>query len=188
MIDYFILNDALDFYQTKGFKYIDVPWTVSEDIVQMTMQNAKSYSENEYFGKFLVGSAEQSFLSLAANGNLKQNTRYCAITPCFRSDEIDHLHQQYFMKVELFQQANFNPRNQCLDICDSFISFASEFFSMYNDNEIVATHEQFGDYTHDIQINGVEVGSYGIRQFNSTTWVYGTGVAEPRLSTVLSDI
>jgi hypothetical protein len=34
----------------------------------------------------------------------------------------------------------------------------------------------------DINFNGIEVGSYGIREFEGFKWVYGTGAAEPRLS------
>jgi hypothetical protein len=36
----------------------------------------------------------------------------------------------------------------------------------------------------DWTLNGVEIGSYGVRQYkNLVKWVYGTGLAEPRFTT-----
>jgi hypothetical protein len=34
----------------------------------------------------------------------------------------------------------------------------------------------------DLTINGIEVGSYGKREFKNIKWIYGTGLAEPRFS------
>ena len=40
-----------------------------------------------------------------------------------------------------------------------------------------------GKEMYDIEsCNGIELGSYGIREFAGFRWIYGTGVAEPRLS------
>ena len=41
------------------------------------------------------------------------------------------------------------------------------------------------DEGYDIVLNGIEVGSYGIRQHENLRWIYGTGIAEPRFSTAL---
>ena len=38
------------------------------------------------------------------------------------------------------------------------------------------------DIGYDIEYNKVELGSYGIRENEYLTWIYGTGCAEPRLS------
>jgi hypothetical protein len=35
---------------------------------------------------------------------------------------------------------------------------------------------------YDIEYNGVEIGSYGIRKTSFLEWIYGTGLAEPRFS------
>jgi hypothetical protein len=35
---------------------------------------------------------------------------------------------------------------------------------------------------HDIELNGIEIGSYGWRQNQDIIWAYGTGLAEPRFS------
>jgi hypothetical protein len=34
--------------------------------------------------------------------------------------------------------------------------------------------------------NGFELGSYGVRQYHDITWIYGTGIAEPRFSKINS--
>ena len=41
------------------------------------------------------------------------------------------------------------------------------------------------DIGYDITINGEELGSYGIRKCEFLKWIYGTGCAEPRLSTLI---
>jgi hypothetical protein len=35
---------------------------------------------------------------------------------------------------------------------------------------------------YDIQYNGIELGSYGIRSCDFLEWIYGTAIAEPRLT------
>ena len=37
----------------------------------------------------------------------------------------------------------------------------------------------------DICCNNVELGSYGVRQMGPHTWIFGTGIAEPRFSLVV---
>lgn len=62
---------------------------------------------------------------------------------------------------------------------------AAMFFSKYtNSSKVSIDSTKEG---HDITINGIEVGSYGGRQFNGFTWIYGTGCAEPRLSEALKN-
>jgi hypothetical protein len=36
----------------------------------------------------------------------------------------------------------------------------------------------------DLTIDGIEIGSYGVRNHKNIIWVYGTGLAEPRFSKV----
>jgi len=36
--------------------------------------------------------------------------------------------------------------------------------------------------SYDIEFNGIELGSYGIRECEYLSWIYATGCAEPRLS------
>ena len=37
----------------------------------------------------------------------------------------------------------------------------------------------------DITADGIELGSYGVRECEFVRWIYGTGLAEPRFSTLL---
>lgn len=38
------------------------------------------------------------------------------------------------------------------------------------------------DYGYDLLLSGIEVGSYGFREYKNNKWIYGTGLAEPRFS------
>lgn len=122
---------------------------------------------------FLVGSAEQGFVSLDRLKVLGRGN-FMSCTPCFRREDVhDILHRPYFMKVELY-------KNDVVDesALSEMISHAYEFFSLAASPKVVKTSEGF-----DIEINNIEVGSYGLRKYNNLQWVYGTGVALPRYST-----
>jgi hypothetical protein len=144
---------------------------------------------------YLVGSAEQSFIQMMLDGDLKPGC-YMAVTPCWRDDELDELHQRYFMKVELIDYMPY----------DSFLAspymacMAEHFFNKIMGIEAKYAWIQDGQRTEefpndligeqcDIVHDGIELGSYGIRGFEfdgrKHIWVYGTGCAEPRLSYVL---
>jgi hypothetical protein len=53
----------------------------------------------------------------------------------------------------------------------------------YNDlnNEIKIVKTNIG---YDLELNNIELGSYGVRKYGQLHWVYGTGLAEPRFSKV----
>ena len=171
MIDYKKIADAVDYYIGLGYKYIEVPWLVSKETIDMTKPDwCRSF--DTYLGS-LVASGEQSFLEI--RDKLEQNKRYVCVTPCFRDENpVDRLHQNYFMKVELI---HVEPDNW-----ESMLQMredATRFFKRYSYNikySIQVPNEM------DIEINGIEVGSYGFREYNGFKWVYGTGCAEPRLS------
>ena len=56
------------------------------------------------------------------------------------------------------------------------------------DFEIIKTDDSNSIYSEDIIINGIEYGSYGIRQFQDMYYIYGTGIALPRASKILKSI
>ena len=174
-INWQYLTSAMSFYSSKGFKYIDLDWTVDEEISGRT----KPLGKKDFFirDKVLVASAEQSFLQLIKDDKLISG-KYCGITPCFRDEyEIDYLHQQYFMKVELIDTENVYKIS-----LDKMITFAKEYYSQYLDVEVLVCDDTYDiiDCKHKI-----ELGSYGIRKMNSIDYIFGTGCAEPRLSKVL---
>ena len=46
--------------------------------------------------------------------------------------------------------------------------------------DIVKTEEGY-----DLEVGGIEIGSYGIRKCDYLEWIYGTACAEPRMSVVI---
>jgi hypothetical protein len=161
-IDWRILADAIAYYESLGYEYVETPWVVPLDVLRITFDGNHLETGD---GRGLVGSAEQGFLAL----DLPLG-RYVSCSPCFRGDEPDELHHSDFMKVELFVTSSSST-------VESVISDAKNLLSRYCSCEVVETQEGF-----DIECGGVELGSYGERKQNNFRWVYGTGVALPRLS------
>lgn len=173
MINYGLLTEAIDFYESLGFTYIEVPWATSQEAQDLTRPPDGSLFPLE--GKYLVASAEQSLLQLALEGGLKQGA-YVTCTPCFRGDRLDETHHRYFMKVELMVYQPEVPEAAL----EKVLAAARDFFSGYVRTKTV----RLSDGSYDLESSrGIELGSYGIRNHESVgTWVYGTGVAEPRLT------
>lgn len=172
-IDYRKLADALDHYESRGYNYREVPWVISKEAMAVTLPPGRPATAVQYGD--LVGSAEQSFIELLLRG--QSITKACAITPCFRIEEsYDRLHHAYFMKMELINTDTSNENLQ------QMVQDATAFFQKY----IPAEVDQTGPDAYDIidKRRRIELGSYGIRQFNMGHFIYGTGVALPRLSVV----
>lgn len=177
LIDYKKIYDAIEYYKYKGFKNIEVPWETSKEYREITF-NGKDFdpiSKNRY----LVGSAEQSFAMLHHMKKIPRGS-YVSCTPCFRGDELDKYHQEYFLKVELFD-TNDTSEKRLIHI----INLACKFFNKYIPVNILQTN----NFEYDINTSsGIELGSYGIRRYNDLIWIYGTAIAEPRLSKSLLSI
>ena len=173
-IDYTKLVEGLQHYQSLGYIYQEVPWVVSREATDATLPPEATVTSVQYGD--LVGSAEQSFLELMRRG--QTILKACAITPCFRiEDRYDNLHHAYFMKLELIN-AEVTQENLWQIIQD-----AQSFFQRFVETEV----EQTGVDTYDIvdKYRKIELGSYGIRTFTGVPYIYGTGVALPRLDSAL---
>lgn len=180
-IDWLRIGRAVRFYQNRGYHYVEVPWVVPSRITNLTAPlDSKIYSLDDNMD--LVGSAEQSFLWLAERDELWRATRqgtgqkyFVSVTPCFRGDTISPLHQNSFMKVELFC-----THGKTIDVLrlafDAYDFFRSEGVAVQQVDRMSAEN------SIDLQVCDIEVGSYGIRSRNDMTWAYGTGLAEPRFS------
>lgn len=170
------IAQAVEFYESVGFTYIEVPWIVDPKVVAVTLP--EGHKPYDTVGGTLVGSAEQSFLALAVAGKLESGA-YVAASPCFRDDTPDELHQNTFFKVELI---DIRP------ISEPFGQYDVRKMARIARNFLVnlpcAWESQIVEYEHgfDIELNGIELGSYGYRQHGDWHWVYGTGLAEPRFS------
>lgn len=214
MINWHLFSKAITTYTHLGYKLIEVPWLVDQQTINVTLPPGKKPFTVDGCGEVnqLVGSAEQSFIYLALQGKLLPG-KYQALTPCFRDDQEDELHHKYFMKLELIHinpkpfilnkadgHTYFGPINRK----DENEWLASEGLDPIEDEGEPSTYDQVlldAKYAlsflakkpikiertnegADLTINGVEIGSYGIRTYNAITWVYGTGLAEPRFSKV----
>lgn len=174
-IDYFKIAEAIKFYESKGFEYIEVPWDTPKKYQEATYMGEDFYPIGD--DRYLVGSSEQSFVYLLDNGHLT-NGKYITCSPCFRGGEISEIHQEYFMKAELFDNTD------CSELrLKEIVDFACEFFAQYSP---VFT-QKTGDLSYDIVTPlAIEVGSYGIREYKELSWIYGTAIAEPRFSKAIA--
>ncbi len=176
MIDFSRISSALEIYKFWDYKEIDVPWIVQPEITNLTIPlTCKAYST---IGGDLVGSGEQSFMQMMKDGNLHEG-KYSCCTPCFRDEKIlNKFTKNYFLKVELI---HFGTNIREIDALE-MAGKALRYMSHYMPCAIIQQKE--GDNLWDIIAihNGIELGSYGVRQRNGFTWAYGTGLAEPRFS------
>ncbi len=178
MIDYDIINQSCIFYENIGYTRIESPWMVSEYIDKLTRPKDKIPFKIEYNQKCLVASGEQSFLYLYLKDYLPLG-KYQTVTPCFRHEFFDITHSNCFIKNELINTINVNESELLLMVTE-----AESFFSKYFETLTVEATK----IGYDILYNGYELGSYGIRSNEFLTYIYGTGVAEPRLSTIKNKI
>ena len=181
MINYGIINDSNEYYEKEGFLRIESPWTVSKPISDITKPVEKQDFKIEYNQKVLVASGEQSFLYLYLKQFLPKG-RFQTTTPCFRDEIFDSTHTKYFIKTELIDTKNVTMEslNQITDKC--FI-----FFSKYLKKETLSIDKSDGyDINYNFSGKQYELGSYGIRNCDFLSWIYGTGCAEPRLSSIIN--
>ena len=175
-----LIIEAVKYYESLGYKVIDVPQCVDFDVSQET----KPVGVPELFHrgmKVYVASAEQSFLQMYKEGNLPEG-KYVAMTPCYRHEAIlDETHYSMFLKVELMvmgSKCSVEVRNDA----KGFFLDKGVFTVPLKTNEA----EDGWDLNSS---SGIELGSYGVRYtFDGTPYTYGTGIAEPRFSTVLNNL
>ena len=187
-INYRNIADAVDFYQGCGYTYVEVPWYVTREIMDITRPKHVPEDMDYYIpknDKCLVASAEQSFLYLIVKGIL-QPGKYVGVTPCYRFEPINQLHRKVFTKVELIEFGEVDDIGQ--SNLTELVHHAIEFFKTKLNGTIakVGNVPENSIYGLDLEYNMEELGSYGIRQHRNIKWVYGTGCAEPRLSIIQS--
>lgn len=168
---------GIDYYKSKGFQYLEVPWLVPNEIIKITFPGESGFKTE--LGD-LIGSGEQSFLHLQFNNNLPLG-RYMTVTPCFRDEKEDKFHKKQFLKLELYitDVVTENNLQDIILICQFF--FRSAFYLGLTETKIVP----ISDGSFDLECFDIELGSYGIREFKGHKWIYATGIAEPRASQVV---
>ncbi len=178
MIDYSLIQKSIEYYETTKFIRIESPWTVSEKIDQITKPKEILSFQLKHNNKCLVASGEQSFLYLYLKNFLPKG-QFQTVTPCFRFESFDFLHTKYFIKNELIKTDIVNTTE-----LDKIVNICFEFYSKFFDkNKLKVLKTEIG---YDIEIEGHELGSYGIRSCDFLTWIYGTGCAEPRTSNLIN--
>jgi hypothetical protein len=186
MINYDIIGQSVSHYSGLGYERIEAPWWVSTNVLNMT---TPEWIEKTYYleanKKCLVASGEQSYLYMMVKDRLPVGRKYQTVTPCFRDESIDFLHKKCFIKNELIVNCSGLTIDKAEDMYHRMREDAFLFFKRYLDAREEETYEDALMSTDIVSPQGVELGSYGIREHSGYTWVYGTGVAEPRLSRVL---
>jgi len=185
-ISYKNLADSQIFYEKHGFATIDAPWYVTEEIKNITSPQTTIDYKLSANNKFLVASGEQSFLYLAIKGQLPTGY-YQSITPCFRFEEINFLHRKTFMKNELIYITDDPNQADLHEKLSEIIEVARKFFMEKLKSDKIDTelcNHGNSVINYDLMYKGKELGSYGIRSYHNINWVYATGCAEPRLSTL----
>lgn len=190
MINYKLLQDSIEYYESKGYTRIETPWIVDGAANRITKPidgsslvvhpyEGLGYHDEEMGPKrgCLVASGEQSFLQLYLQEQLPKG-QFQTITPCFRDDVLDYEHSKWFMKNELIKTDVVNMRE--LNI---MVDKALAFFQKFIPNAYVMSDT----HGYDIIGAGMELGSYGIRSCQFLDWIYGTGCAEPRFSKAISE-
>lgn len=197
-IEYDIAAKAIAYYELAGYAYVDVPWQVSFDAIMITVP---SFFSKEDVVKTnpngFVASGEQSFLQMVIDKKLSKG-KYCCATPCFRpNDDLkDGLHFPNFFKVELIEYMgdDFYDGTKVAGKVDSMIEKAAIFMENILGKDLsiepIIDDERIGCQSScccDIvtPVTNVELGSYGFRMADRIgSWIYGTGVALPRLTIV----
>lgn len=177
-IDYRLLADACRYYNNIEYNQIESPWIIEERFSLITSPNNErgvAYVLDN--SQHLVCSSEQGMIQMAFNNTIRSGVKYFSVSPCFRDEPLTEFHSKTFMKLELFSISS--TESGALAQASRFSSDASTFFKRYKVNhEIIPT-----DIGEDIvTLNGLELGSYGIRKFEDFYTVYGTGLALPRFS------
>ena len=185
-INWELLAKASNFYSNKNFEYKETPWTVPVAISESTKphQNPSFIHElalttgNELCE--LVGSAEQGFIYLLLNNCLNKG-KYYSITPCFRYDTYDKTHQPWFIKTELIHWQPNCSEEEAVKNALELLKTATLFFNEIAPGEIIEKI-QTSTKSWDLNLNGIEIGSYGIRKVEDKIFAYGTGLALPRFN------
>jgi hypothetical protein len=179
-INWYYLSQAVNLFKARGYEYVEAPWIVPTEVLKVTCPEEHWIVQSNIGG--LVGSAEQSFIHLENIKSLKTG-KFVACTPCFRNEErVDNLRQKTFMKVELY--SNKDVSSIALEhLVNDMLAFYRTFLSI--DEWSTLDRVSFPDGSVDIELAGIEIGSYGTRERDGRCWLYGTALAEPRFSSAL---
>ena len=188
-----LLHLALQWWQTQGLQYVDLPWMVPSRYADA---HRPSFCRDvpTLHGSF-VGSGEQSFLMLREQGLLAGGAPgYIGWTPCLRDEAVlDETHQHGFMKAEWYVPLSRADVSSWRERLDEMLAAQEMMFravALYAEGPIGLRidREETGAAQHDLVVGGLEIGSYGLRHFEGQSYLYGTALALPRFTQALERV
>lgn len=182
------LGHMMLLWQSAGAHVVNLPWMASQAAMDATRPPERSPNSDigTSFG-FLVASGEQSFMDLREDDWANGQT-YLGWTPCFRHEPtFDSTHHYYFVKAEVFVPVEENKIAEEVDRVRNIAMMGFESALRLSNHTARLEFRQTGAAAYDIECNGIEVGSYGARQFKGKWYVFGTALAEPRWSEAVAN-
>lgn len=179
------LAHIIHLWQSTDAQYVQLPWMASQEALGATRppERVPNTDIQTSFG-YLVASGEQSFMDMVPQ--LKANQLYVGWTPCFRHEpSFDATHHYYFMKAEAFVRCSASQVSSEVDRVRNIAMLGFETLLRLSNTTAQLEFRQTAIHAYDIECNGVEVGSYGCRNYKGQTYVFGTALAEPRWSEAL---
>jgi len=190
MMDYSHIANSVEFYRKRGYVYVqDAPWVVGRDAYYSTkppeardfrIDDGSVYGNGNPIQKYAVASGEQSFVQMLLDGQPLK--RALCVTPCYRIEDWNVWHRPWFMKAELINAHDVDD-GHLMHMVHEACSFFEQFLPHVR---VIRTRVGYDIVEKDSRM---ELGSYGIRDVTvrdqNLRWIYGTGCAEPRLSTVM---
>lgn len=177
-----VIMDAYAWW-SRWFRAKRVPGLVDPDVMSHTCP--PGVHDDRLYGAgtdTVVASAEQSFLQLDKNGEIEPGW-WMALTPCYREESVfDDTHLPVFLKLELIRLARPEEELHRLEaewVAYRMKDFFMEFYAM--PTTVIETEDGW-----DVMYDDLELGSFGVRKtMTGKSYVYGTGLAEPRASIAL---
>jgi seryl-tRNA synthetase len=184
---FMLLQETIAFWRELGYLFVDLPWVVGHRFVEATRPIGMPMGIETAHG-VLVASGEQSFLQLMSESKLAEAPGYIGWTPCFREEpEFTALHHLGFLKAELFipvesTEIGLESLQRLLDRQGELFETLAQSMNFYDTS---FTTKSISALQTDIELNGVEIGSYGVRSFEGHCYLYGTALALPRFTQAL---
>lgn len=190
-----LLDQAIQLWvQEWGVVFVDLPWVVPAEYTAPTMPADRRDIVTPR-GSF-VASGEQSFLQLWAEERLPAGPEgYIGWTPCLRDEpQLDQHHQHGFLKAEWFvpfhdraEDGTVMARLMTMLIRQRMVFQRLAAFVMgvrpHDAPEPTSLITGIGQV--DYELGGLEIGSYGDREFMGRRYLFGTALALPRFQQAL---
>lgn len=179
MIDYVNLSEAIEYYQGRSYIPVDIAWTADAEFINSVIRPDTYATYTPQLGLFLTDPV-QGFLQWARETG--KRGKFQATVPCFRAGEVDRTHRPYFMVNELFINEDKCVTSNTL--LTTIISDAMTLLAEYTPVRL----DQTGEHAYSIvdDCYDIKLGAYGmVSDSPYGRYLYGTGMAEPRLSYVV---